>query len=302
MRGGPLVRWWFPLLPVARVAWVRAAVALVALLEVLVLLPSPRRRAGMPELYDPVAVAAILRLPAPTTTIVWLLTVLTVLGAGAVLVGGFGRAPVWVQRVGGVALLLGYGPWCLYAMSFGYVAHDHMAIMVAIAVLPFAGTAFYTSVAEHRDRGAGWALRMVQVFTVATYFFSVLAKLVLSNWDPLRWVNSATLAWAFLRRPNPINEALLDYPALLRLGQWAGMALELSAPLVFVLRRWAKAALIGSFLMFHLVTMLLLGIHFLPTVICWSAFLPWERWVTAIDHRSRRRRLVAPPAPARTMD
>lgn len=187
-------------------------------------------------------------------------------------------------------LLLGYWPWCLYAMSFGYVSHDHMAIMVAVAVLPFAGVAHYTSPATARDAGAGWAIRMVQVFTVATYTLSVLAKLVLSGWAPLRWVNSATLAWAFLRRPNPVNEMLLDYPTLLRLSQWAGMLLELSAPLVFVLRRWWKAALICVFLLFHLSTLILLGIHFLPTVICWSAFVPWERLVSWFRGRRATRR------------
>lgn len=269
--------WWFPALPIARVAWVRALIAVVAVLEVLVLLPSPRRRAGMPEVYDPVPVARALQLPAPTSIIIWVLTVLTLLGAAMLIIGGRSGITPSVQRTGGVALLLGYAPWCLYAMSFGYVSHDHMAIMVAICVLPWAGISRYCTPASERDPAAGWSLRMVQVFTVATYALSVVAKLVYSGWNPARWANSATLAWAFLRRPNPVNEALLDYPALLRLGQWGGLMVEASAPLVFVVKRWAKAALIGSFLVFHLVTLILLGIHFLATVVCWSAFLPWER-------------------------
>ena len=33
------------------------------------------------------------------------------------------------------------------------------------------------------------------------------------------------------------------------------------------------------FCLFHLMTYIALGIHFLPTVICWAAFLPLEKLV-----------------------
>jgi len=45
---------------------------------------------------------------------------------------------------------------------------------------------------------------------------------------------------------------------------------------------------------FHLVTYLSLGIHFLPTVICWLAFFPLERIVPVIGRLRPRRARTAP--------
>lgn len=269
--------WLLPSLPRARVAWVRSIIAVVAVLDAALLLSTPRSRAHTPDFYDPVPLARFLFLPAPTPVLATLAMVGIVCGAALLVNGGRRRPAAWQQRTGGVLLAVSYLVWCLWAMSFGYVAHDHMAIAVAVAVLPTAGVARYADTGA--DERAGWALRMVQIFTVLTYTGSVLAKAVLNDWDLLRWANSGTLAWAFLRRENPINALLVEQGALLRLSQWGALALELAAPLVFLVsERWRWLVVLG-FVGFHATTFVLLGIHFLPTVVCWSAFLPWERWL-----------------------
>lgn len=269
--------WFLPALPRARVAWVRVLVGAVALLDALFLLRSPRDRAHTPEFYDPVVLASWLHLPPPGRATAYLALVGIAVGLVGLLVGGMRHLPAWVQHAGGLLLGVAYVVWCLWGMSFGYVAHDHMAIMVAVAVLPTAGTCRYGDTDE-RSPAAGWALRTVQLFTVLTYTGSVLAKAVINDWDLLRWANSGTLVWAFLRRPNPVNALLVEQAALLRLSQWGALALELAAPLVFLVReRWRWLVVLG-FVGFHASTFVLLGIHFLPTVVCWSAFLPWERW------------------------
>lgn len=273
-----LAGWWFPQVPRARVAWVRVLVGSVALLDALFLLTSPRSRAHTPQFYDPVVLATWLHLPPPGRVTAYLVLAAVAAGLVGLVLGGRSRAPAWVQHAGGVVLGLAYATWCLWGMSFGYVAHDHLAIMVAVAVLPTAGTCRYAD-AGTRTAAAGWALRMVQVFTVLTYTGSVLAKAVINDWDLVRWANSGTLVWAFLRRPSPVNQLLLEQAALLRLGQWAALALELAAPLVFLVRERWRWLVVAGFLGFHLSTFVLLGIHFLPTVVCWSAFLPWERWL-----------------------
>lgn len=291
-----LASWWLPHLPRQRVAWVRAVVAAMAVLDVLVLLTSPRNRAGTPQFFDPVPLARALHLPAPTPAIATTLALVVVLSAAAVVVGGRRSVPAWVQRVGGPALAVGYGLWAIYAMSFGYVAHDHMALFVAVCVLPTAGTCRYTGPLQ-RDPAAGWALRMVQVFTVATYTGSVLAKWVLTDGNLLRWANSGTLVWAFLRRPNPVNVHLVEQASLLRLSQWGALVLELAAPVVFVLRERWRLLVIAAFAGFHAATFVLLGIHFLPTLVCWAAFLPLER-LPAWWARRRRVRSAAVRSPA----
>lgn len=278
--------WLMPRVPVPRVAWFRAIFAVTTLLDITVILSSPRQRALTPELYDPVPLARLLGLPAPTPAITWGLTALITVGAVGLIIGGLRGMPAWVQHVAGVVLSASYLGWCLYGMSFGYVAHDHMAIAVAALVLPTAGTARYADAASQRSRAGGWALRMVQLFTVATYTGSVLAKWVLSGHDLARWAQSGTLAWAFLRRPNALNALLVEHGALLRAAQWGALGMELAAPLVFVVRerwRWVVAAI---FVGFHLTTFALLGIHFLPTFVCWAAFLPLERLLGGPGSRS----------------
>lgn len=285
--------WWLPLLPRQRVAWLRAVVAVTAVVDAAFLLTSPRNRAGTPEFYEPVPLARLLQLPAPTPTSTWALMAAVALGAVLLVAGGTRRAPVWTQHLGGASLAVGYGAWVLYGMSFGYVAHDHMAITAAVWLLPTAGTCRYGGTVQ-LDRRAGWALRMVQVLTVATYTGSLLAKWVMSGGDLLRWANSATLAWAFLRRPSPLNQLLVDQAVLLRLAQWGALVLELGAPVVFLLSEHRRIWLLAGFAGFHAATFALLGIHFLPTLVCWAAFLPLER----LEPWWRSRRAISAPTGA----
>ncbi|MFX0538799.1 hypothetical protein ACQBAT_09025 [Ornithinimicrobium sp. Y1847] len=270
--------WWFPQVPRARVAWVRVLIGTVAAVDALFLLNAPRHRAGTPEFYTPVALARLLQLPAPSQVTAYLVLLGILLGLAGLVLGGRTRTPAWVQHAGGLLLGVSYLIWCLWGMSFGYVAHDHMAIIVAVLLLPTAGTSRYADT-HLPSPAAGWALRMVQVFAVLTYVGSVLAKAVLNDWNLMRWANSGTLVWAFLRRPNPINELLVEQALLVRASQWGALALELAAPLVFLVRERWRWLVVLFFVGFHLSTFVLLGIHFLPTVICWSAFLPWERWL-----------------------
>ncbi|WP_134774233.1 hypothetical protein [Ornithinimicrobium flavum] len=271
-----ILDWWSPLVPRARVAWVRVLIGTVALVDALFLLRSPRDRVGTPEFYDPVVLAQLLRLPPPGQATSLLVLAGVAVGLLGLAAGGTARAPAWVQHVGGGLLAGCYLVWCLWGMSFGYVAHDHMAIVVGLLLLPTAGTCRYAD--RSPSESAGWALRMIQILTVFTYTGSVLAKMVLNEWDLLRWANSGTLVWAFLRRPNPVNDLLVEQAAAACRAVGA-LALELAAPLVFVVREHWRWMVVLVFIGFHLSTFVLLGIHFLPTAVCWSAFLPWERWL-----------------------
>ncbi|WP_420113653.1 hypothetical protein [Pseudactinotalea sp.] len=289
-----VARWWVPALPRARVAWVRAALALMAVIDTRYFLNSTDDRAGTPEFFQPVVAARWLHLPPVTDEIASMLLVGVHLGAVAVVVGGFARVPALVQNLGGVLLGISFLLWALWGMSYGYVAHDHMAITVGLVLLMTAGTARYGG-GEAADIAAGWPLRMIQVLTVMTYFGSVLAKYAISGGSLIRWGNSGTLAWAFIRRPNDLNQMIVTHGGLLRAAQWGGLVLELCSPLVFLLRRHWLMLAIGAFLSFHLVTFLLLGIHFLPTVICWTAFVPFERLPAWVRER-RTGAVVAAPA------
>ncbi len=61
------------------------------------------------------------------------------------------------------------------------------------------------------------------------------------------------------------------------MAQWVLIIAEFASPVVLFLRDRLLALSIVFYLSFHLMTYLALGIHFLPTVICWLAFVPLEQ-------------------------
>jgi hypothetical protein len=72
------------------------------------------------------------------------------------------------------------------------------------------------------------------------------------------------------------------------------LVLELGAPVVFLLREHRRIWLLAGFAGFHPATFALLGIHFLPTLVCWAAFLPLER----LEPWWRSRRAINAPTGA----
>lgn len=263
-----LDRWWFPAVPLRRVALFRVLVYLFIPVDVLVTTAWVSLHAYLPRaLYRPLAVGRLLHLPAPTYGYVvglkWALVVAAVAAAiGAVT----GRTP----RLLGALVFLLYADWMIVAMSYGKVDHDRFAFLVALAVLPTVGR----DVGRGAEQAAGWALRAVQVAVIATYPLSAWSKFRFGGLD---WLNSAVLVGAVVRRGTVLGTPLLHVPELLRLTQWGIVAFELLSPVVLFLRpRWQYAAVAG-FVVFHLVTFATIGIIFLPHVVCLAAFLPLER-------------------------
>jgi hypothetical protein len=76
---------------------------------------------------------------------------------------------------------------------------------------------------------------------------------------------------------------------MLHVMQWVGIIGEFLSPAVLWLRgRWQLAGAL-FFLGFHLANTVILGIHFLPTVVCWLAFAPLERIAAWWRERRARR-------------
>jgi hypothetical protein len=267
-RGVALVaRWWLPEIPHARVAIMRAVIYLFLIYDIFFFRNDVIPHGYSPELYQPLWIGRALPLPEPSVGLAQALQVIIVVGA---LIAATGRLP----RLAGWTVALCYFEWLILSMSFGKVDHDHLALIVAAFVLPTIGRARFTD--PGRSRAGGWAFRCIQVAVIFTYFGAALAKWV-RNGAPFMWGNSAVLTWAFIRRGSSIARWSLDYPWMLRIGQWVMLIAEYLSPAVLFLRgRWLYLAA-GFFLIFHLVTYLTLGIHFLPTVICWLAFFPTEK-------------------------
>ncbi len=292
--------------PLSRVRALQVIVHVMVILDVLTFSRDVLAHAGNAAFYRPVALARLLHLPAVTPGLAAMLLAVILLGSAVVIAGGrldgmlkrvlrgrrdSRRASARAVRVTGVVVAVAYWVWMLYSNSYGYVAHDHMALLVAVAVLPTvrlplsdarAGAEAPVGPAadaatEPESEAGGWALRCVQIAVVSTYFFSIIPKILYTG-SLAAWGNSAILTWASIRRGSPIAHWLVENaPWVFVPAQWAGLAIEALSPVVLFLRGKALYVSIALYLGFHLSTLLLLGIHFLPTVVCWAAFLPLER-------------------------
>ncbi len=276
--------WLFAPVPLGRIAALRTLAYLFVVFDVLVYTPEAVAKAGVPtDLYLPLQVDRLLPLiPEPTAlvvqTVFWGLLILAPLAAT-------GRAP----RLLGWLLFLLYFQWMLIDMSYGKVDHDRFAFLIALAVLPTVGAARHGD--PRSSHGAGWAVRMVQLAVVATYFLAALAKL---RFGGVEWLWGSTLTWAVVRRGTALAGWTLQVPWLLTAAQFGIVAFELISPLVFVVRERLRRWMVASFYLFHLVTWLAIGISFAPHLVAMSGFLPLERvrplrWAAGLPARARRR-------------
>jgi hypothetical protein len=270
------MNWFTPSMAVARIAWLRTILYLFVILDMHAFVNDTRLKGESPGLYQPLFLARLFDLPRPSVANT---TALYVVLLVACLIGATNRLP----RLSGWVVAPAFTWWVLIGMSDGKVDHDHLALIVALWVLPTVAPAstgrssWWAPYGDQtRSEAAGWAIRCIQLAVIATYFLAAIAKLRGANWT-LAWPNSAILTWAIVRRPNPVGEWLLPHPWLLHVMQWVGIIGEFVSPVVLWMRgRWQ---LLGAlfFLGFHLANTVMLGIHFLPTVVCWLAFAPLER-------------------------
>jgi len=268
--------WFTPAIAMARIAWLRTILYLFVILDMHAFVRDTRDKGEHPGLYEPLLLARILDLPRPSVANT---TVLYVVLIVACLIGATNHFP----RIAGWVVAAAFTWWVLIGMSDGKVDHDHLALVIALWVLPTVGRARYGD--QTRSEAAGWAIRCIQICVIATYFLSAVAKLRSAGWA-LTWPGSAVLTWAIVRRPHPVGEWLLHYPWILHVMQWVGIVGEFLSPVILWLRgRWQ---LFGAlfFIGFHAANTAILLIHFLPTVVCWLAFAPLERIVPWF--RSRR--------------
>jgi predicted DCC family thiol-disulfide oxidoreductase YuxK len=275
--GGPVRGWLFEAAPRGRVAALRTLAYLFIVFDLLAYSSWVRARGEVPvELYQPLAIARFLHLPPPTGGLVdlvwWGLLLLAPLAAT-------GRVP----RLLGWSVFALYFEWLIIGMSYGKVDHDRFAFLVALAVLPTVGPA------RHGDPRptelAGWALRVIQIAVVCTYWLAAWAKIRLGG---LGWLTGSVLARAFLRRGTELADMIAAIPHALVAAQIGIVAFEVLSPLVFVARVPVRYAVVGAFYSFHLVSFATISISFAPHLVAMSAFLPLER----VRPVTRARRLV----------
>ena len=261
------MRWLFAPVPLGRVAVLRTLIYLFIPFDILVYSTAARYKVDVPtDLYVPLHVARLLPvIPEPTTLVVqitvWGLLILSPLAAT-------GRAP----RLLGTVVFALYSEWMLIDMSYGKVDHDRFAFMVALAVLPSVGVARHGD--RHDSAKAGWALRVVQLAVISTYFLAACAKL---RFGGIEWLWGTTLTWAILRRGTELSHWMLDYPWAIKISQVAIVLFELISPVVFFVNDRLRAWVVAYFYFFHLVTWLAITISFAPHLVAMGSFLSLEK-------------------------
>jgi hypothetical protein len=288
---GAVNRWWFTPVPRARVAAFRVLIYAFLPLDVLVLRPWGAAHGYVdPDLYRPLLIGRVLPLPTPTPTLVQFVQYGAVV-VGVVLVVLIARdvAPRIQTWLGAGAFLL-YLEWMVISFSYGKVDHDRFAFLVALAVLPTAGRAALRDMTP--SPAAGWALRMVQVGVVATYFLAAVAKVRFGGWG---WVNSTTIARAVIRRGTMLADPLLQLPWTLQLSQWFILTLEFVSPALLFVRPKIQQYAVAFLVAFHVMTFLMIRIIFMPHVVCLAAFLPLER---VVNRQVVNRQAQQPDPPA----
>ena len=73
--------------------------------------------------------------------------------------------------------------WTAIGMSYGKVDHDHLALVVALWVLPTVGVIADRWRSVERSAQAGWALKCIQISVIFTYFLSALTKIRSGGWS-----------------------------------------------------------------------------------------------------------------------
>ena len=271
--------WWFAPVPLARIAAFRVLVYAFLPLDVLVLRPWGAAHGYVDgTLYQPLQIGRLLPLPTPTPALVATVQYGMVVMAVALLVliarDRAHRLQTWL----GSAVFVFYLEWLVISFSYGKVDHDRFAFLVALAVLPTAGRAALRDLTP--SPAGGWALRMVQVGVVATYFLAAVAKVRFGGWG---WVNSTTIARAVIRRGTMLADPLLHMPWTLQLSQWFILTLEFVSPVLLFVRPKVQQYIVAFLVSFHVMTFLMIRIIFMPHLICLAAFLPLERVLNRQD-------------------
>ncbi|MFE9107116.1 hypothetical protein [Actinomadura geliboluensis] len=283
----PWDRWWFGPVPRARIAWLRVLGYVFLPFDMLLLTSSSLSHARLPaDLYQPVLLARLLHLPAPTP---WSMYTLLVVTIAAGLVAMTGRV---LPRASGYVAACGYLWWVTISMSYGKVDHDHLALVVALFVLPSVGRAGIGD--SRRCEASAWSVRCVQIGVVAAYFLSAWAKVRIGGFPA--WPNGSTVQWALSRRGTPLGRSFIDYPVMLKASQWFMFLAEALSPVMLFVRGRPLYALVLFFAGFHVVTYALMTIHFLPHAIWLAAFLPLERLTGLLPERLGGGRPAAEPA------
>ena len=245
-----LMRFWAPALPISRVVWLRIVYAFV------IWSTPPSRRRPDPHgdvpvaLYRPLIVRQLLQ-PAAAEPRLRPRAVRRAAGERGRRVHRTAAAPGRMRRCA-LAML----DWMSNGMSYCQDRPRPLRLHAG-AVRP-ADRRAARGTRPSLDEGAGWAIRLIQMGAVASYFLAFWAKMRFGGWG---WANGATLVIGHCtRRPHGIAPWLGQQPLLTHTMQWVVLVFEACSPVMLWLRGRPLYAYVLFWLAFHASTYYLLAI------------------------------------------
>lgn len=289
-----LRRWWFAPAPAERVAALRIFVGSFALAWMLVRWVDIMAVARLPATnWRPVGVTRVLDAPLPTSVVLVVSALTTVLLVG--FVAG------WRYRMVAPLAAAAFLWTTTYRTSWGMTFHtENLTVLhlIALACAPAADA--YSLDARRRPAsepaaGYGWIVKLLVALTVATYLLAGIAKLRIAG---AGWLDGEHLrnqiAIDNLRKAvlgdgiAPFAELFLEHPRALTIFCVLTLVLELGAPLALFGPRVGALWALGAW-SFHVGVVLLMNIWFLYPLLG-VAFLPLLRAERPIAWLVRRRR------------
>lgn len=280
--------WWFPAVPIERLAVLRVLIGTFVAVELAVFSRFLPRYGDIDSLFaDPVLLLRPIFGLTPSSTVLAGLQAVCVVSAVALAFGFFTRYAAVVTT--GIYTY----EWALFN-SFGKVNHGKVPVIMALLVIIVApaGAAWSVDAYRRRRQGrrgtpvarselAGWALRVVMVTVVAAYFLSVLGKLRGSG---LGWVTAPVLQTALISQPPALARWLQSQPELLTVMQAMTLLIEASSISLLFTRR-TRTPLLLAFAAFHLGSLYLIRTEFLGFIFCYAAFYDTEEGVRWLGDR-----------------
>jgi hypothetical protein len=290
-------RWqafWFPAVPVRRLAVFRIVMTTYALFDIWLVSGFISRYSRVDdEFYN----ALVLLQPFPRLgpALTSAVHAVLVVSLALALVGCFTRTALWIAA----PLYLWW--WGTY-YSFGAVHHGRITVVVALFVLAVAPSGGAYSVdswlarrraarlgapasAAGRDELAGWALRVMMVLVVGAYLLAAYSKLRVTGPG---WVKGGALEAVMIKNGTPAAMLLVRHVWLVYAMAALTLVLEGTAWLLFFRGRIRDAYVVAAVL-FHIGTLLVLNISFLGLVAAYLAFYDLEVGVDRVGAWLRQR-------------
>lgn len=292
--GSPADVWrayWFPAVPVERLAVLRILMCGYVLLDLLL---ESGYATGYPGVdaafYDPIRLIELLGLPRLTPDTVEIVRLVLIAAAGLALLGVRTRLALTVTA-------LGYLYWFAQDLSYHWIHHAKVVPVIALFVLALApsGAAHSVDVRGARRRRepepgsgaeqvAGWVFQVLFASLAIVYFGSAVNKVRSAGFG---WWTAGGFERAIARFGTDFARNLAEHHLwLVDLMALGALVFEFGAPLLLVSGALRKAYA-GAAIVFHLSTSILTGLHFFGwIVVCLGAFA-LERVPAALSARAR---------------